>query len=282
MSLAASCRLRLAFNAALWNPTKEEWSRLGSFIQAEEREKISQFYYKDDAKIRLACRLLIRYALSRTTKLNWKDLKLFRDERDKPYLDPHLKTNIFFNASHQGDYVVVVTDTVNVGVDVMDVRESHGDLENFFKLMNRQFTPSEWTIINQPETAKEKMKAFYRNWCLKESFVKALGIGISYPLLSLNFQPQCSLYSWGIVTSSLLFIDGKVESDWSFEESMIDDNHVVAVARNFGPLKTSCLFNTVTINDILRKTELLEACSEIDDVFENCFYKPDKPRRKQL
>lgn len=60
--------------------------------------------------------------------------------------------------------------------------------------MNRQFTPEEWETIRKGDegeaevtTEESQLRMFYRHWCLKESFIKADGQGLSWNLLRLNF-----------------------------------------------------------------------------------------------
>ena len=72
----------------------------------------------------------------------------------------------------------------------MRTRDSRIDrLEEFFSVMNRQFTEQEWTFIHGDMKSEEKqLERFFRNWTLKESYVKAIGTGLNLDLRSLNFK----------------------------------------------------------------------------------------------
>ena len=272
--------LRLAFNCSTWRPTASEWVLAGKCIQPDERKRISQFHYKNSAKLSLIGRLLLRYAITLCTDVRWTDLVLIRDSKSKPILDPKHNITISFNASHQGDYVVVVTDNVNVGVDVMDTRERHGENEKFFNLMKRHFTDEEWKEIREPSEQNLQMHSFYRHWCLKESFVKAIGTGIGYSLLSLNFSTNSSLSCDSVVTNTVLHHKGRLESDWLFEESIIGGNHIVAVARNRNVSSTSKPFVELTFDDIIKKAEALSDDQIIDQLFLKSFNNPYNMRKR--
>ena len=71
--------------------------------------------------------------------------------------------------------------------------------------MRRNFTEGEWSHILAPPTHQQQLAVFYRFWvsrlmfhlvtwrlcqCLKESFIKAEGSGLSYGLQRLQFSPD--------------------------------------------------------------------------------------------
>jgi 4'-phosphopantetheinyl transferase len=96
--------------------------------------------------------------------------------------------------------------------------------EEFFRTMCRNFTEGEWSHILAPPTHQQQLAVFYRFWCLKESFIKAEGSGLSYGLQRLEFSPDPT---WPpshttCCSGSVLAIDGHRVSDWRFEESLID------------------------------------------------------------
>lgn len=49
-----------------------------------------------------------------------------------------------------------------LGVDVMKVTEKHGEVDEFFRLMARNFTNNEWETIKSQPNDKSKMAMFYR------------------------------------------------------------------------------------------------------------------------
>merc|ERR1719350_2641322 len=104
-----------------------------------------------------------------------------------------------FNVSHAGNYTVFVAEksVESIGVDVMslqDIRFDRSDekIQDFFRIMSKQFTESEWNQIKCSSSEKQCLEAslatFFRFWTLKESFVKADGDGLAWDLQRLSFQ----------------------------------------------------------------------------------------------
>ncbi|XP_063414408.1 L-aminoadipate-semialdehyde dehydrogenase-phosphopantetheinyl transferase-like [Mytilus trossulus] len=223
--------VRWAFNFTAWTPGQTEWTFCNQCIQKEERERIKKFYFTKDAKAAMIGRLLIRNLVAEYTDIPYKDIQLSRTEKGRPYvLNRSLPFD--FNVSHQGDYAVIgaESDTI-IGTDVMKLEPPRSSgVGKFFDTMNRQFSKDEWKIIKSPAMETDQLKLFFRHWCLKESYVKALGIGIGFEIHRLNFKLNTlNLPSDRPLTNTTLKVDEKEEKDWIFEEHLLDD-HCMAVA----------------------------------------------------
>ena len=115
----------------------------------------------------------------------------------------------------------------------------------------------EWSVIEAPVDEATKLRNFYRAWCLKESFVKALGVGINYKLARIDFDLPQEAQRDRAVSLSLDEIDQK---DWHFSEFFIDAQHIGATAIKLSPEhatvnQTSPDFAFVTVEDIAKKLE---------------------------
>ncbi|XP_003385372.1 PREDICTED: L-aminoadipate-semialdehyde dehydrogenase-phosphopantetheinyl transferase-like [Amphimedon queenslandica] len=232
--------LRWYVSLSRWKTITEDWNVAMSLIQPEESERINQFVFKEDASLSLIGRLLLRAGTAKRTGATNNEINFDRTERGKPYLvEPSLGgCGLDLNVSHQGDYAVLAGEEgMRVGVDVMDCTRPRGiaSLDQFFTTMRRQFTEREWHQIRSPSSEEDKLKLFYRFWCLKESYIKATGIGLSHGLQRLEFTlDPSSPWKYGADTpscsSTVLSVDGIEQTQWSFEESFIDRKHCVAVA----------------------------------------------------
>ena len=223
--------IRWAFNAGQWSPTETEWCRAIQMIQPEEKQRIEQFRYQTDMKSSLAGRLLLRSFAVSVLGVDNHCVEFTRSDRGKPVL----KTGDGgwdYNVSHAGDWVVLAAGQVDmIGVDVMKTSDSRVTrLEEFFRIMRRQFTDQEWININNAGDEEDQLSRFFRHWTLKESYVKAVGTGLNIDLRRLNFKlNEESLNQDDVVSSTKLEVDGDV-TDWRFEESVLDEEHVVSVA----------------------------------------------------
>merc|ERR1719322_493453 len=112
---------RLAFNFAKWDPTQSQYCLAMSIIQQEERERIRKFRYQSDAKASLAGPLLIRNWIKNTfPEISGDAITLARSERGRPFWKrTGPQPSVDFNVSHAGDYSVLASSNLKVGVDVM-------------------------------------------------------------------------------------------------------------------------------------------------------------------
>ncbi|ELU17821.1 hypothetical protein CAPTEDRAFT_153312 [Capitella teleta] len=229
----ASLRWTFRFND--WKPTREQWLRANRAVQPEERERIGRFVFQRDAKAAMSGRLLLRKAIATSLGIPFKEIDLQRTEKGKPFLrNAHPQLPLFnFNVSHQGHLAVLASEPIHqVGVDVMQIEYPRGSktTEEFFETMNRQFTENEWLSIKESLDEWEQLAAFYRHWCLKESYVKAIGTGIGFSLQRLDFHVQSTLNPGCSVSDTKVYVDGKLEESWLFQETMIGSKHCIAVA----------------------------------------------------
>ncbi|KAH3842146.1 L-aminoadipate-semialdehyde dehydrogenase-phosphopantetheinyl transferase-like [Dreissena polymorpha] len=277
--------IRWYFNSGKWNPSAADWVRAAQRVQPEEKDRIGKFVFKKDAKSSMIGRLMLRRMLHRLTKIPYADIRLARTEKGKPYLTNELPpdfVSLSFNVSHHGDLVVLAGELAcDVGIDVMKLETPVGaqTVQDFFHTMRRQFTAEEWACIRQGTDDREQLNTFYRLWCLKESYVKTLGVGIGFEVKRLSFTLRDSLTAdGGNVHSTVLAVDGSPALGWEFSETMIED-HCVAVARKLGGDVKSFLSKEERLHNVstfqsLTFEELLEGSvplSEPDELYGNIF-----------
>ncbi|XP_074938317.1 L-aminoadipate-semialdehyde dehydrogenase-phosphopantetheinyl transferase isoform X6 [Phalacrocorax aristotelis] len=199
--------VRWAFPCAAWRPCREEWLLAARLVQPEEKDRIGQFVFARDAKAALAGRLLIRKLVAEKLCIPWNEIHLQRTSKGKPFL----ANNVFsiyssynFNVSHQGDYAVLAAEPeLQVGIDIMKTNlPGSSSIPNFFHIMKRQFTETEWGVIKSMGNEWMQLDMFHRHW---------LEIGKVYK-------------------ETKMLLDGDKEEEWMFEETRLDDHHHVAVA----------------------------------------------------
>ncbi|CAN8004259.1 unnamed protein product, partial [Ixodes hexagonus] len=228
--------VRWAFNFMAWKPSQEEWLLVTRCVQAEEKNRIDKFVFAKDSKSSMIGRLLLRKCVSECLGIPYEALRLSRTENNRPAIecpDVDVCTPFDFNVSHQGDFSVLAADCyAKVGVDVMKIEYSGGKtVGEFFTVMRRQFTPGEWRFIEGPGTERDLLRRFYRLWSLKESFVKAEGVGLGINLQRLNFVCKTPEVRVGSLTKDTeLYFDGRLLTDWLFQETLLDEKHCVCTA----------------------------------------------------
>ncbi|XP_023289265.1 L-aminoadipate-semialdehyde dehydrogenase-phosphopantetheinyl transferase [Orussus abietinus] len=249
--------IRWAFNWASWQPTEKELLHAISCLQLEEKERIGRFVFRKDARASLIGRLLMRKFVNKYTDIPYNEIIFTRDPNAKPILK-YPQTPINFNVSHQGSYTVLAGEVRNVklGVDVMKLEYSGGkNLSEFFRIMNRNFSVSEWLEIKGSPLKPpiEQVAMFCRHWSLKESFVKALGTGITVDLKRIDFKTNSQLTQDRIVIDTELYLDG-IKQNWLFEETLLDTEHCVSVAlqeNGVAPPSSNRLFQKLDFNELI-------------------------------
>lgn len=273
--MANKGNVRWAFNTREWQPTKEEILLASSYIQNEEKQRISRFVFQNDAKSSLIGRLMLRKYVQTSTSTPYGEIKFGRDDRGKPFLLNPIDLKISFNVSHQGDFVVLAgCKDWNVGIDVMKIEPPvNKNIPEFFRIMARQFSPREWSTIRSFSTELEQIACFYRIWCLKESYVKNVGFGITVPLDEISFQLKTLHLEMGkIVTDTVLYERNALKEDWIFEETLLDEKHAVAVSLQ----KKDNSTDAPVCYEVLSYQELVEEAKSLcstDETFSDEFVK---------
>ncbi len=151
-----------------------------------EEEKIKQQRYKfeNDRHSALVTRAFVRDLLSSYAATEPSDWCLKIGAKGKPeILDPPIPLR--FNLSHTKDLIIcAVTLNNDIGCDV----ESVGRSSDILAIANHYFSASETKeLFSLPE--REQRSRFFDYWTLKESFIKACGLGLfATPLEDFSFH----------------------------------------------------------------------------------------------
>jgi len=251
-TMTTSNRVRWVFDCANWFPSESDWSKASRSIQLEEKERIGRFVFKRDAKRSIIGQLMIRKFVSEASHLPWSQIKIKRDHNNKPLSEG---LNLHFNVSHDGNLVVLAgEENTIVGIDIMrNCYKGGKSLNEFFRLMHRNFHMNEWAYINKG-TDTNKINSFYRFWCLKECYVKATGTGLTIDLRKICFVPKSELKKDVILTDTELFIDGQLMSDWSFHELLYNDYTITVCLK--GSI-TTVNFSLINFDDLMSNAETI-------------------------
>lgn len=159
-------------------------------LTAEEKERAARKRIPLDARRTVASRACLRLLLGRYLDVPPSSIAFATTAHGKPQLAaPPTAPQFELNVSHSGNWVVIgFARGLPLGVDV----ECHRELE-FSELVNSFFSPQEreaWSRV----PASEPASAFFSAWTRKESYLKALGLGLSKSLdsFSVEFGPDPS------------------------------------------------------------------------------------------
>ncbi|KAH8551250.1 4'-phosphopantetheinyl transferase superfamily [Umbelopsis sp. PMI_123] len=219
----------LAVNVAQWSSKELD---LGlQYLPTSERSRILRFRLKADQYRSLASQLLKRYLVSKHLNVAWDEITFKESEFGKPSLAINTMDNIDFNVSHHGEWVVIAAcSNGKIGIDVTRNELPSERIDAFIECFADQLTDDELVKLHNANDDSQKLQLFYEIWCLKESYIKALGtVAIqTYEISYLNKNAEK-------MDPKVIVHDSKEPANdkaYLFNLSYIDKEHPVAICTN--------------------------------------------------
>ncbi len=217
--------------------------RYYALMTSEEQARHNRFYFARDRLLFLATRALVRTVLSCYADVAPENWRFSEQERGKPFIkSPTVLPALHFNLSNTYGLVVCAVSVTHpvLGVDAEFI-DRPGET---MSIADHYFSPQETRSLRAlPPTAQRER--FFSYWTLKESYIKARGLGLAIPLEQFSFlldnRPEI-----GVVFHPPLRDD---PSRWRFSLLRASPHHLVAVgvdsagatlslrASNFVPLR---------------------------------------------
>lgn len=150
------------------------FERLLRYVSAEKREKINRYLHIDDRRRCLIGDVLIRSWVQANMGLANGKLVFTLNPYGKPLL---ASIDLSFNISHSGCWVAAIFHRDPVGVDIERIAPIAYDIARTC------FSVEEYESLCKRKD-DEKLTCFYDLWTIKESYIKAVGRGMSLSLQS--------------------------------------------------------------------------------------------------
>lgn len=151
-----------------------------ALLSEEELARAARFKFERSRRESIATRALARTALSHNHPLPPEAWRYVLNPHGKPSVDPDLATGIGINfnmSNAPGLVVCLVAAGAEVGVDV----EPFSRAEQIMKVAPEVFSAMERAQLELLNGA-EKLDRAVSLWTLKESYIKARGMGLAIPL----------------------------------------------------------------------------------------------------
>lgn len=157
-------------------------------LSTDELRQQRRFHFERDRHRYLVTRAMVRTVLSKYEPIAPKEWQFATNPYGRPEVaNEHAEARrISFNLSHTSGLIVlgVALDRA-IGVDVENVREQKAAVE----IADQFFAPNEVAALRAlPVDAQERR--FFEYWTLKESYIKARGMGLSIPLDRFGFDVE--------------------------------------------------------------------------------------------
>ena len=217
-----------------------------NLLNEAEVNKLGRFRFPKDQRQYLITRALLKTVLSLYhTDVQKTDWVFSYSPKGKPDIaNQSLLNPVQFNLAHtDGMVVLAISKQTQVGIDVENLDRSGA----FDDIANRYFSEKETAAIaNLP--LEKKHKRFFELWTLKESYVKAVGQGLSIPLDQISFELDQSENIQFMIDSNL----GDSTRHWNFWQFMYAQKYLIAVS-NYNPGKT--VMNKISFRHIIPLVE---------------------------
>lgn len=150
-----------------------EVARLSELLDHDERARAERFRFARDRRRFIVRRARLREWLGEHVGEAPDRLAFARSDHGKPALTG----GPCFSLSHSGDLMMLAVADVEIGCDIEWI-----DLALDWQPLARSlFARPEYGALDALPAAAAR-RAFFECWARKEAFVKAIGLGLSYPL----------------------------------------------------------------------------------------------------
>jgi 4'-phosphopantetheinyl transferase len=205
----------------------EDIARLRATLSGEERERMQRLQNAEDAHRYLVSHAMLRQVLSRYVAIAPHQWRFRYGPHGRPELAGPATTPLRFNLTHTTGLAACIVSTHHAcGIDAEQLRERHRPL----RVARRMFSDREYAEL-EPLTGRHFLEYFYSRWTLREAYVKAVGIGISFPTRTLDF----SIDAKGSATIDLPPEVGRDGRDWRLQLFRPTGDHLLAIALQWPP-----------------------------------------------
>jgi 4'-phosphopantetheinyl transferase len=189
-----------------------------SLLTADEIERLESHRFERDRRIYLATHALVRSALSHYQEVAPHEWRFSTNAQGRPRIagDSPLRFNL---SNTQGLVVCAVADEVEIGVDVEHLSRSPP-----LEVAKSYFAAAELSAL-EALPPEERGRRFFEYWTLKESYIKARGLGLSLALDRFCFVLEPD-------RPPRIEIDPALGDDgarWQFVQCAPTDDHLVSV-----------------------------------------------------
>ena len=209
-----------------------------ALLSPTEHEQLARLRFDALKRRYLLTRVLVRTVLSRCVPVDPADWIFAHNAYGRPFIadPPPEALQLRFNVSHTEALVVLVVATGReVGIDV-ECTQRHAPLDVAQRFFSR---PEAAELASLPP--EQQVARFWDLWTLKESYIKARGMGLSLPLDAFTFRFDGEQLA--------LEVEPRIEdpgSGWHFWQFALPGDHLLALcAQRLGRHAPDCDFRSV-------------------------------------
>lgn len=125
-------------------------------------------------------KLIAKLVIANIIRIDWRDINFTKNIYGKPALVGSINHPLYFSLSYTSNWIFLAISTeTDIGIDAELIQPINID------------TASEFCIDREMKVIKsnpnKSLENYYKLWTLKESFLKNIGMGLSYPVKNIEF-----------------------------------------------------------------------------------------------
>jgi 4'-phosphopantetheinyl transferase len=217
-------------------------ARCRGLLDPTELARADRFLFERDRALFAVAHALVRTSLSRYAPRHPAEWRFVANRHGRPEIVAEQNPErLRFNLSHtRGLAACAVARDREIGIDVE--RLSRRDVSD--RVAQRFFAPSEVALL-QGLSAADRQQAFLNFWTLKESYIKARGMGLAIPLAQFWFSaPWQERVEIGFDPRL-----GDNPAQWQFERFRVADDFLLAVAMRTPPIEPALAVHVAEVAD---------------------------------
>lgn len=153
-------------------------------LSPRERAQAGRFATPDLTRKYVLSHSGMHWALAQHLKISPSEVTLDYGAHGKPCLGPVHARALEFNLSHSGEKcLLAIASNMPIGIDIERVRR----LGDWYAIASRFFSEREAACLASLP-ADDLAQAFFATWARKESYIKALGLGLSLSLSAFEVE----------------------------------------------------------------------------------------------
>jgi len=189
-------------------------------LSSSELAHAKRFRFEKDRATFIIGRGILRHLLGYYTNKHPSEFQFEYEELGKPFLEDFEAP--YFNISHSGNVIIMgFCWEQAIGVDVEKIKSNF----DVTPLAEQNFSQMEIEALNKLNDF-DRDRGFYRCWTRKESFIKAKGLGLSFPLDEFAVSLDDDLSSEVLQTKW----DIKEKEEWQLISYIPADGYLAAVS----------------------------------------------------
>lgn len=149
---------------SIYSYSEDEYLSFYQNLSIRDKARVDLLVRNNDKRLFLLSRMLLSKLSLQYYSCNYFNLPIYYNEYGKPLTD-----KFYFNISHSHDYAIVACSNNRIGVDIEKIRDVDDKMINYFC----NFHEKEYVL-----NSKDRNKAFFTIFCLKEAFFKMVGTSI--------------------------------------------------------------------------------------------------------